>query len=120
MANMKPALKDMSIDELLDLKVALEKRISDVAASEMADLQHKIDRLQNVVGNVAGVTGKGRRKNAAKASTGAAKRGPKKGQKVAPKFHDPKSGNSWTGRGLTPVWLREHEEAGGNREDFAV
>lgn len=116
MTNMKTSLKDMSIDDLLDLQVALEKRISDVAASEMADLQNKMDRLQTVVGKSAG---NGRRKAAAK-TAGTAKRGPKKGQKVAAKYHDPKSGNSWTGRGLTPVWLREHEEAGGSREDFAV
>ena len=33
------------------------------------------------------------------------KSGPKVGQKVVPKYRDPKSGATWSGRGKTPRWI---------------
>jgi hypothetical protein len=42
-----------------------------------------------------------------------------KGRKVAVKYRD-KSGNTWAGRGVQPVWLREKLKAGAKLEDFAV
>jgi DNA-binding protein H-NS len=41
------------------------------------------------------------------------------GRKVAIKYRDEK-GNTWTGRGKTPRWLVEAENAGKNRETFKV
>ena len=29
-------------------------------------------------------------------------------------------GKTWTGRGATPIWMREIEEAGGNRADYLI
>ena len=61
----------------------------------------------------------------AKASTkplkkAAAKRAsPQKGAKVAPKYRD-EAGNTWTGRGTRPVWLRTALEAGATLEQFAI
>jgi DNA-binding protein H-NS len=64
------------------------------------------------------------RKNKAKTKKTESKttRGPskRKGKKAPAKFRDPETGNSWSGRGLTPVWLRDYETAGGNRADLAV
>ena len=37
------------------------------------------------------------------------------GEKRAPKFRDPQSGATWSGRGREPGWLK-----GKNRQDFAV
>jgi DNA-binding protein H-NS len=42
-----------------------------------------------------------------------------KGKKVPPKYRD-SAGNTWAGRGATPVWLREKLKAGAKLEDFAV
>ena len=39
----------------------------------------------------------------------------KKGNKVAPKYRDPLSGNTWTGRGIAPKWL-----AGKNKDDYLI
>ncbi len=41
------------------------------------------------------------------------------GRRVAIKYRDEK-GNTWTGRGKTPRWLVEAENAGKNREVFKV
>ena len=47
---------------------------------------------------------------------------PKKGakRKVAPKYKDPQSGATWSGRGLSPRWLAEKEKAGAKREEFLI
>jgi hypothetical protein len=42
-----------------------------------------------------------------------------KGRSVPAKYRD-KSGNTWAGRGVQPVWLREKLKDGAKLEDFAV
>ena len=44
---------------------------------------------------------------------------PKTAQKVAAKYRDG-AGNTWSGRGLQPRWLRAAIEAGKKIEDFAI
>jgi DNA-binding protein H-NS len=39
---------------------------------------------------------------------------------VAAKYQDPKSGLTWSGRGRTPVWVREAEAAGKSRDHFLI
>lgn len=39
---------------------------------------------------------------------------------VAPKFRDPESGATWSGRGLAPKWLLSYEKAGRTRADFLI
>ena len=52
--------------------------------------------------------------------------GPKKentsttGRTVAPKYKDPESGATWSGRGLKPKWLTAAIAAGRKLEDFAI
>jgi DNA-binding protein H-NS len=44
-----------------------------------------------------------------------AKTGPKPGQKVVPKYRDPASGATWSGRGKTPRWIN-----GADRSQYAI
>ncbi|EON11356.1 H-NS family nucleoid-associated regulatory protein [Pandoraea sp. SD6-2] len=37
-----------------------------------------------------------------------------------PKYQDPNTGKSWSGRGRAPKWLEEAKEAGKTKEDFLV
>ncbi len=39
---------------------------------------------------------------------------------VEPKYRDPASGKTWTGRGKTPRWLAAAEQQGTARESFAI
>jgi DNA-binding protein H-NS len=41
--------------------------------------------------------------------------GSKSGNKVAPKYRDPVSGATWTGRGRSPTWLGSR-----NKNDFLI
>ena len=42
------------------------------------------------------------------------------GNKVAPKYRDPESGVTWTGRGLKPKWLSAAIEAGKSIADYSI
>ncbi len=39
---------------------------------------------------------------------------------VAPKYQDPTSGKTWTGRGKTPVWLAAYLTAGHVKQDYLI
>lgn len=39
---------------------------------------------------------------------------------VAPKYQDPDSGKTWTGRGKSPAWLTAHLTAGRNKQEFLI
>ena len=43
------------------------------------------------------------------------KSGPKVGNKVSPKYRDPASGATWSGRGKTPKWIN-----GADRSQYAI
>jgi DNA-binding protein H-NS len=45
---------------------------------------------------------------------------PTKGSKVAAKYRHPETGESWSGRGLKPRWLKAAIEQGRQIEEFAV
>lgn len=52
---------------------------------------------------------------------GAAKRaGGDKRNVVAPKYQDPDSGKTWTGRGKSPAWLSAQLAAGRSKQDFLI
>lgn len=38
-----------------------------------------------------------------------------KGRKIPPKYRNPKTGATWSGRGSTPLWL-----VGQNKDDFKI
>jgi len=41
----------------------------------------------------------------------------KKGVSIAPKYKDPVSENTWAGRGMQPVWVREYLKKRGTKLD---
>lgn len=45
-----------------------------------------------------------------------AKTGPKVGNKVSPKYRDPDSGATWSGRGKTPKWIN----GAADRSQYAI
>jgi DNA-binding protein H-NS len=43
-----------------------------------------------------------------------------KGSKVAPKFRNAATGDTWSGRGLQPKWLKAALASGKKISDFAI
>lgn len=40
--------------------------------------------------------------------------------RVAPKYQDPVSGKTWTGRGKTPAWLAAQLSAGHSKQEYLI
>ena len=93
----KPNLTSMSIDALLKLRDDISRV-----------LNRKSDQLKRQLASLGETNWRGTRG----AST-------LKGRRVPIKYRD-KSGNTWAGRGVQPVWLREKLKSGAKLEDFAV
>ena len=99
-----------SLQALLEQKLALEKQIAEAQRHERAEAITKIKSLMSDYGLTP----------ADLSSRGPA--APRKGGtgKVAVKYRDPATGNTWTGRGLQPKWLRAALAEGRKITDFSV
>ena len=99
------------LQELLAQKEALERQIEQTKREERADAIAKVRALMSEYGlTLADLSGK----------PAPTKAGPKPGGKVAPKYRDASTGQTWSGRGLQPNWLKAALAAGRKLEDFAV
>ena len=99
----KSSLASMSVDALFKLRDDVAEILSDRAR----DLQSQLARL----------TGAAPKRGRPKSKT--AKRGTRKGSKVAPKYRGP-GGVTWSGRGLKPRWLTAELKKGKKLESFAI
>lgn len=99
-----------NIQELLAQKAALEKQIAEVQRTARTEALNKIRELMSEYGLTAADL------------TGRVVSNPKAEvvKKVAAKYHDPVSGQSWTGRGLKPKWLQQALNEGKQLSDFAI
>lgn len=96
--------------ELEKQAAELEKALADARRAERAGVIAQIKSLMTEHGlTVDDLAAKG-----SKAPTTAA------GRKVAPKYKNSATGETWTGRGLQPTWLKNAIAAGKKLEDFAL
>ena len=99
-----------SLQELLDQKAALEKEIESTRRQERAEAINKVRALMAEYGlTAADLSGKTVAKNPAA-----------RGTKVAVKYRNAATGDTWSGRGLQPKWLKAALAAGRKIEEFAV
>ena len=104
-----------SLQELLDQKAALEREIESTRRSERADAIARVRALMSEHGlSLADLSGKASTPKAASPKAG------KTGGKVAAKYRNAATGDSWSGRGLQPKWLKAALAAGRKIEEFAV
>jgi DNA-binding protein H-NS len=99
-----------NIQELLAQKAALEKQIAEAQRAARADAIAKVKSLMAEYGLTAADLA-GRAPAAPKAE------GTKK---VAAKYRDPATNQTWTGRGLKPKWLQAALAEGKSLSDFAI
>lgn len=89
-----------SYKELLAQKQNLEAQIEAARKSEISEALSTIQGLVKEFGLTASdVFPAGRAKSASKGST------------VAPKYRDPSTGATWTGRGKAPLWIANKDRA---------
>ena len=96
------------LNELLAQKAALEKQIEQTQRDERQSAIAQVRAVMAEYGLVA---------------SDLSTRGPKKGStgtKVAAKYRNKATGDTWSGRGLQPRWLKAAIAAGKKLTDFAV
>lgn len=99
-----------SLQDLLDRKAALEKEIEATRRQEKAEAIAQVKSLMSQYGlSLSDLSSK----SAPKAGAG-------KGGKVAVKYRNTATGDTWSGRGLQPKWLKAALAAGRKIEEFAV
>ena len=90
--------------ELLQQREALEIQIKEARARELSDAIALVRKTVDEFGlTVSDVFRPSDRRN------------PSKGSKVEPKYRNPVTGETWTGRGKPPVWIRNED-----REQFRI
>ena len=106
--NVMQMIADWEYPELLRLRElvneAYTRKAEAARETVIAETQWKFEQLGLSFDDV--VTMQKKRKRAARTP-------------AVPKYRSP-VGREWSGRGPTPKWIRELEEAGGNREDFLI
>lgn len=112
--------------ELLAQKEALEKQRADlekqIAAARRTERAGVIAQITALMDS-HGITLEDLGAKPAKAARGKAAGGKSSamaGRKVAAKYRNKATGDTWSGRGLQPKWLKAALAAGQKIEDFAV
>jgi len=99
--------------QLMAEKEALEAQLAEVRATEVAGVIEKIRSLmaeyELTVDDIATKRRRGRPVGVGKANAA-----PKAKSGLPPKYMDPKTGATWSGRGRAPAWL------GKNRAKFLI
>ena len=102
-----------TVAELMAQKAEIEKKIADAQREERASAIAQVRSLMAQYGlTVADLAS--RSASAPRAATGKAV------SKVAAKYRDAVTGNTWSGRGLKPNWLKAALDGGKTLDDFAV
>ena len=98
------------LKDLLAQKAAIEKQIEEAGRRARSDAVARVKSLMAEHGLSISDLG-------ARSATKAVR---KTGSKVPAKYRDSATGNSWSGRGLRPNWLKSALASGRKLEDFAV
>ena len=126
--SMAPEDLERAIQNLQAAATKIKKGEAEKAARQRAAKLKKLKSMMAEMGlsaaDVRGLGGAkakkrpGRPKKAAAKRKAAAKKGPKKGTKVAPKYQLKvgKQTHKWTGRGRMPLVFKNHVESGGSLE----
>jgi DNA-binding protein H-NS len=96
-----------TLKDLLAQRAALDKQIDEAARAARTDAIAKVKSLMAEHGLTIADLGS---RSAPKATR----------TKVAAKYRNAATGDTWSGRGLKPNWLKAALAKGGKLEDFAV
>ena len=100
-----------NLQELLAQRAQLEKQIEEARRADRASAIAQVRALMEQHGLSAAdiASGKGQGRGSAKPAS-----------KVAAKYRNAATGETWSGRGLQPKWLKAELEAGRKLSDFAI
>jgi DNA-binding protein H-NS len=91
------------------MDVQARKQVEDTLVSQRATLEKQLAALGGSIASIGGKAGRGGGRGSAL-----------KGKKVAPKYRGP-DGDTWAGRGATPMWLKAATKGTGKKiDDFLI
>lgn len=104
-------LKEMAVEELVELKKGIDTLISEKQKEQTKNLVEefkiKAAKLGLTLEEIMGQDANKPRKT--------------KGQKVPPKYRNPNDASqTWTGRGRKPIWVEDALKKGKKLEDLAI
>lgn len=110
-----------NLHELLAQRAELEKQIEQTRREERESALNQIRQLMSQYGlTAADLAGRSGSPKAARGTGNAASTTGRSGAKVAAKYRDAQSGDTWSGRGLQPRWLKAALASGKKLSDFAL
>lgn len=98
----------------------LTKKANDARRAETAGVVNKIRAMMDEFGITVADLKDAKPVAKAKKGGGAKAKKSGKGSTVAPKYRNPGTAETWTGRGRQPVWVREFVENGGSLEALLI
>jgi DNA-binding protein H-NS len=107
-----------TLAELLAQKAALERQIAEQSRAERDEAIAQVRQLMAQHGLTMADIGGSARPQALRGVRTAT--GPAAASKVAPKYRHPETGETWSGRGLQPNWLKAALAGGRSLSDFAI
>ncbi len=118
------------LQDLLAQKATLDRQIAETQRKErsaaIAHIKTLMEQYELTPADVGGASRRGRPAGkkasvvAGKTAGAKTRSSSMKGTKVAPKFRNKATGETWSGRGLQPRWLKAALSAGKKLNDFAV
>jgi DNA-binding protein H-NS len=100
------------LQTLLAKRAELEQQIAEMQREERSSALVQVKALMAQHGLSVADLGSTRSPTAAPKT--------RSGSKVAPKYRDPATGQTWTGRGLHPIWLKQALAGGAKLTDFVI
>ena len=101
-----------TLQELMAQREALERQIEQTKKQERGEAIERVKALMAEYGLTVSDLG-------SRPASGKTKKG-KSGGKVAAKYRNSSTGETWSGRGLQPRWLKAALASGRKLADFAV
>lgn len=111
--------EDINVKTYVELMAeieALQKQAEEVRQAEIADVIADIKQKIRAYDLTAADLGLA----AARAPAAEFGISERKRPAVKPKYRDPATGKTWTGRGVMPKWMRVAIDAGHSRDDFLI
>lgn len=96
-----------SLQELMAQRAALDQQIAETKDRERSNAVAKVKALMAEYGLTV-------------SDLSTRTRGPKPASKVAAKYRNKATGETWSGRGLQPKWLKAALAGGAKLTDFAI
>lgn len=118
---------DKKLNKLSEKMAQLRQEIEALEAQKTAKLNVESEEIQVIVKSILTLAQKNNESSSAvaslvqKACRSEKSSTPRKQSTLEPKYRDPMEyNNTWTGRGIAPLWLQRYLSNGRNKEEFLI